>query len=303
MDIPLVTRRDSALRPVGRALSEDCWFLADCISNQKCPPRVLFKNGKRDKLTVEKQPRSFTLYFYRAINNYCINTRSNYSAFMSGNLPQQPQLLSENHALGTSKSEISNRLVAREIATVREQLVSLQTEINQVKASISIDKNKNHVTSMASSLSSGTELLEIRNEIRFLHTKIDTLITSQQPHTNSHNLSRVSVSDNTRLSQITITSWNCRGLTTSLPYILHLINTGSDIISLSEHWLWPYNITTLSNIHPNYEGFGYCDQKLHESSTLTNGCGGVGFIWKKELNILPLYDTSVKKHFKKCEVM
>ena len=98
------------------------------------------------------------------------------------------------------------------------------------------------------------------------------------------------MSDNTRLSQITITSWNCRGLTTSLPYILHLINTGSDIISLSEHWLWPYNITTLSNIHPNYEGFGYCDQKLHESSTLTNGCGGVGFIWKKELNILPLYD-------------
>ena len=221
MDIPLVTRRDSALRPVGRALSEDCWVLADCISNQKCPPRVLFKNGKRDKLTVENQPRSFTSTA-RSITTVSTPDLT-IPAFMSGDLPQQPQLLSENHALGTctSKSEISNRLVAREIATVREQLASLQTEINQVKASISIDKNKNDVTSMASSLSSGTELLEIRNEIRFLHTKIDidTLITSQQPHTNSHNLSRVSVSDNTRLSQITITSWNCRGLTTSLPYI------------------------------------------------------------------------------------
>ena len=127
IDIPLVTRRDSALRPVGRALSEDCWVLADCISNQKCPPRVLFKNGKRDKLTVENQPRSFTSTA-RSITTVSTPDLT-IPAFMSGNLPQQPQLLSENHALGTSKSEISNRLVAREIATVREQLASLQTEI------------------------------------------------------------------------------------------------------------------------------------------------------------------------------
>ena len=46
-DIPLVARRDSALRPVQPVLSEDCWIIVNCISNKTSLPRVLLKNGKR----------------------------------------------------------------------------------------------------------------------------------------------------------------------------------------------------------------------------------------------------------------
>ena len=61
---------------------------------------------------------------------------------------------------------------------------------------------------------------------------------------------------------------------------------------MSEHWLWPYNLESLTNLHPDYNGFGYCDSRLNENSSLTRGCGGVGFLWKKSLNITPVTDIS-----------
>ena len=66
-----------------------------------------------------------------------------------------------------------------------------------------------------------------------------------------------------------------------------MIENGSDIIALPEHWLWPYNIASLSNIHPEFEGFGYCDERLNEACTL-KGCGGIGIIWRKSIQAIPL---------------
>ena len=68
----------------------------------------------------------------------------------------------------------------------------------------------------------------------------------------------------------------------------HLISNGSDIIVLSEHWLWPFNINQLCHIHPYFTGFGFTDKQLHEQSSLTRGCGGVGIIWRKSLPITPV---------------
>ena len=39
--IPLVTRRDSALRPLSHILCEDCWTHCDCILNKASLPRTL----------------------------------------------------------------------------------------------------------------------------------------------------------------------------------------------------------------------------------------------------------------------
>ena len=40
--------------------------------------------------------------------------------------------------------------------------------------------------------------------------------------------------------KLKLTTWNCRGLTSGEPYIHELDNKGSDIIVITEHWLWPY---------------------------------------------------------------
>ena len=38
----------------------------------------------------------------------------------------------------------------------------------------------------------------------------------------------------------------------------------------------------------DYQGFGVSDHRLNEESTLTRGCGGVGIIWKKSLQVSPI---------------
>ena len=62
---------------------------------------------------------------------------------------------------------------------------------------------------------------------------------------------------------LTITSWNCRGLHNSKPYILDLIKTCTDIIILQEHWLWPFDLSGLSSIHPQYDFTAILDKRLH----------------------------------------
>ena len=66
------------------------------------------------------------------------------------------------------------------------------------------------------------------------------------------------------------------------------IKEGTDIICVSEHWLWPYQITELSNVHQDFEGFGVADRRLNENSDHNRGCGGVGIIWNKSIQASPI---------------
>ena len=49
----LVKRRGSAINPLHRKLAEDIWTLTDCLKHKKLVPRVILKNGKRDRETFE----------------------------------------------------------------------------------------------------------------------------------------------------------------------------------------------------------------------------------------------------------
>ena len=104
--VPLVTRKDSALRPVSRVLCDDCWILVDCISNKVPIPRTLLKNGKR---VVSDQPRPDPVVL------------SPSAAPSDG--PSTPPLSSSacvnNHTTSSphSQSHLSNRFVAREFKT------------------------------------------------------------------------------------------------------------------------------------------------------------------------------------------
>ena len=92
-------------------------------------------------------------------------------------------------------------------------------------------------------------------------------------------------------SVMKVTCWNCRGLSNSIPYLNHLMESGSDIMVLSEHWLWPYELHKLNEIHPDYEGLGRADARLTDSSGIAHrGCGGVGMVSKKSLDVTPMTD-------------
>ena len=80
-----------------------------------------------------------------------------------------------------------------------------------------------------------------------------------------------------------VTALNCQGLHNSVPYVNHLIESGYDIIILEEHWLWPYELTSLKSLHPDFSYTAVSDKRLNPSSDLTRGCGGVAIVWRTSL--------------------
>ena len=88
---------------------------------------------------------------------------------------------------------------------------------------------------------------------------------------------------------VKVSAWNCRGLATATPYLHRLLEGGSDIVILSEHWLWPFDLYKLDELHPSFSGFGRADSRLSETAhDKSRGCGGVGILWKKSLDVFPI---------------
>ena len=88
---------------------------------------------------------------------------------------------------------------------------------------------------------------------------------------------------------VTVSAWNCRGLATATPYLHRLLEGGSDIVILSEHWLWPFDLYKLDELHPSFSGFCHADSRLSETAhDKSRGCGGVGIFWKKSLDVFPI---------------
>ena len=109
-------------------------------------------------------------------------------------------------------------------------------------------------------------------------------------HTYPHSTELVSTDANKTLS-LKITSWNCRALPSSIPYLNSLISEGSDIIVISEHWLWLFELHRLSDIHPDFHGHGQADSRL-TSCSIGRGFGGVGIIWQCDLDATVVHATT-----------
>ena len=99
------------------------------------------------------------------------------------------------------------------------------------------------------------------------------------------------VANTTETLPLKITSWNCRGLSNSTPYLNNLISGGSDIIVISEHWLWPFELHRLNEIHPDFTGHGHADVRLTSSSD-GRGLSGVGVIWRRDLDVSVVHATT-----------
>ena len=134
----------------------------------------------------------------------------------------------------------------------------------------------------------GEEIASLKHDL----TSLQNIVSASQRITNPQfvNLSSFTCPDTTPKSQrhIVITTWNCRGLRNSTPYINQLFGYNMDVIALCEHWLWPFDLPKLDQLHPDYIGFGRSDKRLTSESNLTKGCGGVGLIWKKSIAAVPL---------------
>lgn len=47
---------------------------------------------------------------------------------------------------------------------------------------------------------------------------------------------------------------------------------------LTKHWLWPYSLHELDDLHPDFAATAVADERLNPESDLTQGCGGVVII-------------------------
>ena len=81
-------------------------------------------------------------------------------------------------------------------------------------------------------------------------------------------------------TSLNITCWNCRGLSNSTHY---LNADGSDVIIISKHWLWPFELHQLEEIHPDFTCWSQADSRLTNTSDSTRACSGVGVIWHQNL--------------------
>ena len=73
-------------------------------------------------------------------------------------------------------------------------------------------------------------------------------------------------------------------MSSAVPYLQRL----ADIITISEHWLWPFELHTLNSLLPGYSAHGRSDKRLSESPTLSKNCRGVAILWTSSLSITPV---------------
>ena len=76
-----------------------------------------------------------------------------------------------------------------------------------------------------------------------------------------------------------------------------MVQGGSDVIVLSEHWLWPYELHKLDEFNSEYQGLGKADPRLTDTSLTCcpRGCGGVGILWKKSFDVTPISDIQIDR--------
>ena len=162
------------------------------------------------------------------------------------------------------KNEVSE-IKQMHFATPRPQLHDLATEVANLRLEVI-----------------GLKSLQQPHSAPVNHSAPDEPSPMQGPRTSSQ---RCTASESRPV--LRVTAWNCRGFFKSLPYLQHL-TSNHDILILSEHWLWPYELHKFNEVHPDFTGLGIADNRLNEDSNLTRGCGGVGIIWRNNLAADPV---------------
>ena len=131
------------------------------------------------------------------------NDPDNRDEFSNHSISQSIRTSSMNPPNPPSRADISNRLIARELSTIRDDLTNLRSDVEFIRSRSSFpppDDNGN--------------VAAIKEELKLLHQKID-LIHSQKGYSPPPPPEPTSISSH---SHVTITTWNCRGISNSILY-------------------------------------------------------------------------------------
>ena len=121
----LVNRRDTAACPISAKLSHDVWTLIDCLRHNENVPRVLLRNGKRDRITFEASQASHASIISGPLLESSMQMPTNQSSppLPPPRLPSQQLVLREVFATSAVMRELN--LLKNEVRDIKSALSSL----------------------------------------------------------------------------------------------------------------------------------------------------------------------------------
>ena len=84
-------------------------------------------------------------------------------------------------------------------------------------------------------------------------------------------------------STVRVGTINVGGLMGNVPYVEDILEN-IDILAIQEHWLYPESLIFLDSIHRDFQGWGRSCSELNLNSVWRRGKGGIGFIWRRQLD-------------------
>ena len=82
-------------------------------------------------------------------------------------------------------------------------------------------------------------------------------------------------------SSISVCTFNCRSVKNCLPEIYRLCDT-HDFVLLQEHWLLPFELNILNNIHPDFLSHGLSAVDVTSDVLIGRPYGGTAILYRKE---------------------
>lgn len=271
----LVNRKGSALCPKCHAIASDILSLATSILNREAVPRSLLRNGKRCFQDISAWRASGMDQV--AVASQEAHAYSQQQSTLTREQSQQSRL--EVTPMPTAQS-FASFMIAKDVYELKTKIDNLQRRISRVESLSSPAIIKKELQQIKSISAMQTQKPEHHNVTT--GTQTSNAYSRQLPDEYPANQSSPVAAHS-----LSVATWNCRGLSNGVPYIEHLANS-HNIIIVSEHWLWPFELHKLNDIHPNMTRLAIADKRLNPESNLVRGCGGIGILWNKHLNAMPV---------------
>ena len=146
VNLPLVGRKDTAIKPAFHKLSEDICTIISCIHNKETIPRTLFKNGKRSKsffsqvsqASLNSQTPLTSLSGETSPTSTNSNPPSSSSVSVSthSQIPPTPSPMEPNGNIALSSGSIADFFISRELNQLKDEIRSMKANIAASKSDI-----------------------------------------------------------------------------------------------------------------------------------------------------------------------
>ena len=139
VNLPLVGRKDTAIKPASHKLSEDICTIISCIHNKETIPRTLFRNGKRSKSFLSQvsqasqksqiSPTSLSSETSAASTNSNPPSLSSASVSTHSLIPPTPSPIEPNRNIAPSSGSVADFFISRELNHLKDEIRSMKANI------------------------------------------------------------------------------------------------------------------------------------------------------------------------------